>query len=401
MSVKITYSPGPVLVPQPGCRWADTMVLNPGIIKDPESERVHMLFRATGPWQDAQSPGKRPPYPIFLGYAYSDDLGRSWTADFSQPAMAPALADTVEHMYIHNVDNEMVVNYANGCIEDPRLVALEGRIYLIVACRMFPPGAYWIKDDPMQCAPDWAKSNDHPFGRAAGENVTVSVLFQVDLNRLASRRYQDAFKYVTHLTDPQRGENRDVLMFAEKMAIRGEEQYVCIHRPSEPRHYSGSVKTDLPSIFVSSAGDFADLATDRTVQSVLAEPLFDWEGSRIGGSWPPIRVAADEWLFAYHGKQDDRIGYTQSFMILKRQGDGLPTVAHRCSDRLMYAQQDWEMPGRFGIPCIFATGGIVVDDQLIISYGAADEKVGIAWTNPDRLVSHVRQFDPQGRKTSA
>jgi hypothetical protein len=93
----------PVLKPHPGIEWADTMVLNPAIIADPDPnypERLHMLFRATGPWPCAQQPGKPLPYPIFLGYARSEDNGLTWDADFSHPALAPALATKAEDMYI-------------------------------------------------------------------------------------------------------------------------------------------------------------------------------------------------------------------------------------------------------------------------------------------------------------
>ena len=46
-----------ILSPIDGHEWAGEMVLNPAIIKDPESGRIHMIFRATGPWQKAQFPG--------------------------------------------------------------------------------------------------------------------------------------------------------------------------------------------------------------------------------------------------------------------------------------------------------------------------------------------------------
>jgi predicted GH43/DUF377 family glycosyl hydrolase len=360
-----------------------------------------MLFRATGPWPEARIAGKPLPYPIFLGYAYSDDNGHSWQADFSRPAFKPALTDEVDRMYVTNIDNEKVVNYANGGIEDARLFRLQEQTYMTVACRMFPPGPYWVVDDPMQCAPDWAKHNDQPFGRAAGENVTVSVLFQVDLAMLAAGRYEEAFGYVTHLTDPQLGENRDVFLFPEQMDVQGKKKHVCIHRPVEPRLYGVRTTSDAPSIFVTAADRLEDFATGRAVHSVLAEPIFDWEGNRIGGSWPPLRIQQNEWLFAYHGKKDDRTGYTQSFMILKQQPGYLPVVSHRCPERLMYARHQWELPSRFPIPCLFATGGIVVGGQLIISYGAADEKIGIAWTNFDRLVSYIRRFDAGGRPTAS
>jgi hypothetical protein len=206
----------PILVPQAGVDWADTMLLNPAIIDDPGSPRLHMLFRATGPWSRARIEGRPPSFPIFLGYATSDDNGRTWQADFSRPCLAPALAMEPDAIKIRARDGRVVTNHANGCVEDPHLFRLDGKLHLTTACRMFPPGPYWEHDDPMQCAPDWARNdgeNPGGLGRAARENVTVSVRWEVDLGRLAAGDYAGAFVYVTHLTDPGRGENRDVFLF--------------------------------------------------------------------------------------------------------------------------------------------------------------------------------------------
>ena len=57
----ITCSEKPVLEPKEGCPWADTMVLNPAIVKDPETDVLHMLFRATGPWPEKNLRGKTDP----------------------------------------------------------------------------------------------------------------------------------------------------------------------------------------------------------------------------------------------------------------------------------------------------------------------------------------------------
>jgi len=394
------YSPSPVITPKKGCLWAETMVLNPAIIKDMSSPRLHMLFRASGPWPQMHVEGQPFPYPIFLGYAFSDDNGITWEADFSRPALLPALGNTMEEMYILTPDGKKIVNHTNGLVEDPRLFTLDGKLYMTVAGRLFPPGPFWEHDDPMQCAPDWAKGT-HSLGRAASENLAVSVLYEVDLEKLKQRDYEHSFTYVTHLTDPEFGDNRDVFLFQEKMLIDGKEQYVCIHRPREPYRYPGGEKCHTPTMYVSAAETFEDFPTHKAKQRVLAKTLFYWEEERVGGSWPPLKIADDEWLMGYHGKKDDVIGYTQSFMILKQPENSLPEVIHRCSERMMFAQQDWELPGAVNYntrPCVFSCGGITVDSQLIISYGASDEKVGIAKVNFKELISYVRQFDAFGNK---
>src|SRR5690606_33114673 len=154
-----------------------------------------------------------------------------------KPALAPRLEHTLEALHRYRAAGGVALDYANGCIEDPRLIRLEGKVYLTVATRIFPPGPYWEHDDPMQCAPDWARSNADGLERAVRDNLTVNVLYEVDLERLAGRDYEQAFIYLGPITDPERGDNRDAFLFPEKLKIDGRLQYVCVHRPRESEHY--------------------------------------------------------------------------------------------------------------------------------------------------------------------
>lgn len=372
--------------------WASEMVLNPAIIKDKKSSRIHMLFRATGPWEKKRAEGKPVPYPIFLGYGWSDDNGESWQFDTNRPAISPKVEMDIDKILIRNYKGEMVVNYSNGCIEDPRLFYFEDQCYVITACRMFPPGPYWIKDEPTQCAPEWISTRNNPYGKAASENVTVNVLFKVDLDCLASGNYDKAFTYVTNLTDACFGEDRDVLIFPERLMIDGQPKIVMLQRPFNPSAYPGINEELPPSIVICAADKFEDFSNPGLTRYVLAVPKFQWEKDRIGGSTPPVKIGEDEWLLNYHGKQDAEIGYTQSFMILKEQKSGMPSVTHRCPERLAIADQDWEMPNKFKTPCIFMTGLIELGEELLASYGAADEKIGVLKINKAGLINYIKKF---------
>src|SRR5690606_26671977 len=124
-----------------------------------------------------------------------------------------------EKLQICTADGRTVTNHANGCIEDPRLFYLEGQLCMTVACRMFPPGPYWTGTPLDCCIPVWAGRGEHGLGNGVTNNVTVSVLYRVDLQKLASGDYEGAFEYVTHLTNPERGDNRDVMLFPEKLLV--------------------------------------------------------------------------------------------------------------------------------------------------------------------------------------
>lgn len=393
---EITYSKKPVLEPKAGCEWADTMVLNPALVLDEDGTTIHMLFRSTGPWPSKNLKGKSNPYPIFLGYAKSVDKGETFEADFTKPALAPILAYEEKEMYITNIYGERVLNYANGCIEDPRLFYVEGQLYLTVACRLFPPGAYWEGDKRRDNLPDWAEDSDNSIGVLANRNDTVTVLYTVDLAALKKGCYEEAFSYVGPLTDGNKSDNRDVFFFEKKMKIHGKEQLVMLHRPEKSFAFETGEGVMNPAIFLACAEEFEDFAGEKACHQLFAKSEFDWEEERVGASFPPISLGNGEWLVSYHGKQLPDYGYTQSFMIVKEAEDEFPVIIHRMSERLIYAKQDWELPDKFPCPCIFTTGAVICDGTLIMGYGAADQKIGIAKVDMQKLVDYVRGFDASG-----
>jgi len=387
-----------ILSPMPGCCWADKMVLNPALIRDPHDPKmIHMLFRATGPFPQKQVTGKPLPYPIFLGYAFSTDSGKTWNTDFTTPALAPTLKYGSDELETTDIYGNKLVNYANGCIEDPRLFYFENELYLSVACRAFPPGPYWEHDDPVQCMPEWVFNTEHNYGKAVTENSTVSLLYRVDLNNLKKGKYADAFKLVGPLHPADVSDDRDVFLFPRRLRINGKDKIVCIHRPKHPWNYGEGQALKIPSIFMAMADTLTDLRRPDIHREVFAISRFSWEANRIGASWAPLEIAPGEWLLPYHGKQDDHVGYTQSFMILKETGHGFPQIVHRPAERLMFAAEDWELEGDFTTPCMFTCSGIVMPEgRLLMGYGAADSRIGIAETSLNDVITYVRRFDAAG-----
>lgn len=379
--------------PQTDCPWACKMILNPAIVKDPENGNIlHMLFRATGPGAENKINGKPLPYPIYLGYAVSHDAWKNWNFDFSAPALAPALKYGKDEIFTENIAGQHCVNYANGCIEDPRLFYFENELYLSAACRAFPPGPYWEHDDPVQCMPEWAVNNAHDLGAAITANNTVTLLYKVNLEALKAGTYSEAFALVGPLHNPNISDDRDVVLFPRKLTLDGQEKIACIHRPKHPRNYPEGKTLNAPSIFLAAADSLADFADKRVERHVLAVPEYDWEQNRIGASWAPLEISSGEWLLPYHGKQDDATGYTQSFMILKESSEGFPRITHRPAKRLMYANEPWELSGDFTIPCMFSCSGVALDNgELLMGYGAADQKIGLATVPFDYLLETVKK----------
>lgn len=378
-----------ILSPVKDCDWASEMVLNPAIIKDPETNRIHMLVRVSGPYPEKQLEGKPLPYPIFMAYGYSDDNGENFEFDFDTPALAPMLEYDADKIWVSNGNGEKVPAYHNGCLEDPRLFFIEDQCYLTLACRMFPPGPYWEQDIPTQCAPDWALSDDSPF--FIGDNYTVTVLYKVDLKALGNKDYSNAFTFITNLTDPKYGQDRDVVLMPNKMMIDGKLQYVMIHRPVTPNEYDEFNETK-PSIVLSAAPDFYSFALNATKREIIYSPSEEWQGNRVGASTPVIDMGNGEWLLCFHGKQNDEKGYAQSFMILREKENDFPEITYLYPKRWITNAADFERPAKFGIPCVFFTGMIKQDEQLLVSYGAADEFAATMTLDYNKLVEVLRKY---------
>ena len=281
-------------------------------------------------------------------------------------------------------------DYANGCMEDPRLFFFEDELYLTVACRAFPPGPYWDHDDPGQCMPEWAKRCG--LGRAVTKNNTVTMLYRVNLRKLAERDYDAAFQVVAPLHQPDVSDDRDVVLFPRRIAIGNEKKIVCIHRPKYPWNYEIGKGLRSPSIFFAATNSLEDFYLGNMIGTVFAEPEFEWEKNRIGASWAPLEIEPGVWLLPYHGKQDDSIGYTQSFMIIKENGSLKMDIVSRPSGRMLYADQAWELEGEFTIPCLFTCSGVLLrNGMLLMGYGAADKKVGLVETNYVKLLNELQK----------
>ena len=371
-----------LLSPVAESKWASEMVLNPAMVVNPKTNRIHMLFRATGPWDSARLPGKPLPFPIFLGYGYSDD-GINFHFELNKPVLAPSLRYNKEDIYTTNIFGERCIDYTNGCIEDPRLFFIEDTCCMTAACRMFPPGPYWEHDEPTQCMPDWALGEENPFDTQ--ENPTVNVLFQVNLDALEKKDYNSAFQYITNLTNPVYGEDRDVVLFSKKIKIE-EDCYVMIHRPQSPCKYKGNTEYK-PSIMISAAKNIKDFGIGKDVKrKLLLTPTEDWQREKIGGSTPPIQLEEGCWLFNYHGKKDNIEGYAQSFMILKEQPNDFPVIESICKDKMIVNEAEFETPSKYETPCVFFTGLIEFQDNLLVSYGAADEHVGLMQLDKKKIL---------------
>ncbi len=328
------HSDNPILRPHPGNPWENLVVCNPGVIY--HNGVFHMLYRAAGDDKD---------HVICFGLATSTD-GIHFVRQSDQPVLSPS-ADGPDA----------------GCIEDPRIVRLDGHFYITYAYRAYQPGQYWLAPDNSAFNP-----RDPSMPPLFGENMTASGLLVSDDLR--------SFRRLGRITRSD-VDDRDVILFPEK--IRG--KYVMLHRPMQ---WAGmDFDNRYPAIWLCYSDDL--LAWSESV--LLAKGEFAWE-NKIGGSTPPIRTPHG-WFVIYHAVDCQGI-YRVGVMMLDLENPA--KVIARTPEPVMEPEEEFEWNGLYPHGVVFPTANVVVDDVLYVYYGAADETIGVATANFPALVDFVMQF---------
>jgi predicted GH43/DUF377 family glycosyl hydrolase len=306
----------PILSPLPDSSWENVCATNPAAWYD--GEKVWLLYRG-GPDTDR--------HPVSFGLATSED-GFRFARASSQPVLGPSDA-----------------GWDGGCIEDPRIVRFGDAYFVTYAARMFPPAAYWRKKFPLN-AFNPPLPAEAPV--AARENLTRS--------GLAVTKDFRAWHRLGPIT-PADVDDRDAIIFPEKIG----DEFVMLHRPA--------TWGEKPSMWLSFG---EDLLTWRE-EHLLAQPAFDWECRKIGGSTPPLRTPHG-WLTLYHGVDDD-IVYRVGAMLLDLD-DPLKILA-RTPEPILEPEADYERVGL--VPnVVFPCGNVVIGETLFVYYGGADKVCCVA-----------------------
>ena len=328
------YSKNPVLSPNPKRPWESLVVCNPGVVYDEGT--FYMLYRCAG---------NDPSHVIRFGLATSKD-GFNFKRSFTKPVLEPSL------------DGEDA-----GCIEDPRIVKMDGQFLITYAYRPYFPGRYWLNADNSAFNP-----HDPTQPRAFGENLTSSgLLLSKDLK---------TFRRLGRITDPTL-DDRDVILFPEK--ING--KYALLRRPMQ---WTGpKYGPKYPAIWICFGDDLLKWGKDH----LLAKGRFPWE-RKIGGSTPPLRHKKG-WLMIYHGVDARGIYHVGAMMLDLRDPR---KVIGRTPEPIMSPEAEYEWQGLYPHGVVFPTGNVVLDGKLFVYYGCADKFIGVATANFDELVDHVLQF---------
>jgi predicted GH43/DUF377 family glycosyl hydrolase len=163
---------------------------------------------------------------------------------------------------------------------------------------------------------------------------------------------------------PFRGiRNKDAMLFPRK--IKG--KYVMFHRIE-------------PDICVAYSDDL-----DRwyDIRSVFGPRIKSWDNWKVGAAGPPIEIN-EGWLMVYHGVSFEKV-YSLGVALLDKNEP--ETVLHRSEIPILFPVEDYE---RFGkVPnVVFSCGNIVVDDKVLVYYGACDSVLCVATYDIAELLPH-------------
>lgn len=125
---------------------------------------------------------------------------------------------------------------------------------------------------------------------------------------------------------------------------------------------------------------------------VLLDPMYEHEGSWIGGGCPPIETSAG-WLLIYHsiGPQTRGSVYSACAALLDLRNPY--KVIARLPYPLFTPQEPWERSG-VASDVVFPSGSAIIDGKLYIYYGCADTCIGVVSTNLEELLNELTMFTP-------
>ena len=283
--------------------WENKLVFNAGVLQ--LGNKTHLIYRAHGEDEIARlgyarlrnidEVEERLPYPIFRGEEWFEPDG----------------------------------------VEDPRLVAIEDRIFMIYA------------------------GKDKEMGRVCESHISVADFLT---GRWAWSRHRLILPIMVGI------HNRNATYFPRKLDGR----FALLHRPI----------TMAQNIWLSFSYDRIHWYDHREI--LKARPGY-WDDAKVGVAGPPIELE-EGWLLIYHGVEAETWTYRLGCALLDREHPEV--VLERCEGPILEPAENYEVsgnnlstvfsPSRGSPNVVFSCGAIVSEGKLVLYYGAADKVIGVA-----------------------
>ncbi|MES2798017.1 MAG: pesticidal protein Cry7Aa [Bacteroidota bacterium] len=121
--------------------------------------------------------------------------------------------------------------------------------------------------------------------------------------------------------------------------------------------------------------------------NIVLTPKYDFAVSYLGGGCPPLETK-EGWLLIYHGVHDTVSGYVYCACAALLDLEDPQKVLAQLPYPLFTPEAEWELKGQVNNVC-FPSGAVLIDDQLYIYYGAADEKIALAIVSLSTLINEL------------
>jgi len=124
-----------------------------------------------------------------------------------------------------------------------------------------------------------------------------------------------------------------------------------------------------------------DLRRWYDIKAVMEPRMGKWDCLKVGAAGPPIEV--DEgWLFIYHGVDFERV-YRLGVALIDK--DDPERFLYRSEEPILMPVEDCERFGKVS-NVVFSCGAVLLKDQLLIYYGAADTVICVATFDLNELM---------------
>ena len=237
-------------------------------------------------------------------------------------------------------------------IEDPRITRIGDEIYVTYVATITP-------------APPWAirRKLGLPKPRQAYSRCAVA--------RTSDFKNFERLGIIT----PYDAEERNLVLFPRKFNGK----YAALHRPAN--WVGEKYRTDKPGIWFALLDSIPGIMHDH---KLVMKPEEEWESRKIGAGPPPIETEKG-WLLIYHGVDENEV-YRAGVALLDLKQPW--KVVARLSEPILEPEEDYEKYG--DVPnVVFPEGAVVIGDELVIFYGAADKVCCAASINIDDLLNEL------------
>jgi len=322
----------PILSPLPFREWEACGTFNPAVVTDEEG-MVHLLYRAVG--ADGLSR---------IGYASSKD-GRNISDRSKYPVFEPLVGfgksspSTFAGPKIY--DPGIYTSGGGwGGSEDPRAIRIGDRVYML-------------------------------YVAFEGWNSVRIALTSIDLGDLKKKRWN--WKRPQFLS-PVGDVAKNWLIFPEK--ING--KYAVLH----------SITPNIGIEYIDDIDNIAKTVSSPRRHGPQPGRKGFWDSKVRGAGPPPIRTDMG-WLLLYHAIDDrEPEKYKLGAMILDIND---PTkILYRSPQPILSPDAHYENDGKPGI--VYASGAVIIGDNLMVYYGGGDKHVCIAETPLKQLLEWMVQY---------